>query len=57
MKLWCICEECGDLFDRDEAESEFNVYFHFDLDYDMECEGLCGSCAIDHMEDLCNGRF
>lgn len=34
------CINCGEKFDREEAEYEFNIHFNFDLNYDFECESI-----------------
>ena len=46
------CTRCGCKFKKEDAKYLFAMHFNDDLDYDMEIdECLCGSCAIDYIEE------
>ena len=45
-----MCAECGTRYLKDDAQSQFENYYHFDLSYFMEIdEKLCGGCSVDWM--------
>lgn len=51
-----ICSVCGCTYQTKDAKIEFNSYFmnslEFDFDYETEfTEPICGSCAIDYVEN------
>ena len=49
----CICKDCGQPFDSEEAANEFNAHFDEEYDYDYNgWEGYCAECAICGQENM-----
>ena len=52
------CEWCHKEFNREDAEKDFSSYFsHLPLSYDQIEKCLCGSCAIDVIEEDVDGVY
>ena len=51
-----ICEWCGNDFDLVEAENEFESGTYL-LSYDNLDKCLCGSCAIEAIEEMADGVY
>ena len=53
------CEQCGKAFDRDDAADEFDIEYGSTqyLSYDCVRPCLCGTCAIQAIEDGEDGVY
>ena len=53
------CERCGKAFDRDDAVDEFDEKYNSELYLSYDCirPCLCGTCAIQAMEDKEDGVY
>lgn len=45
------CSMCGTNFRVEDARSQFESHFNFDLYYDSDGNRYCGNCAINNIEN------